>query len=579
MTRAWIGLALVLLNLVVYAQVHDYPFVNFDDAQYVAENGPVAAGLTAEGVRWAFSTPHAGNWHPLTWLSHMIDVEWAGLDAGRHHLVNVLIHTLGTLLLFVCLARATADVWPSACVAALFAVHPTHVESVAWIAERKDVLSGFFWIVTLWAYVRYAAAPSAGRYVAVVAAFIAGLLSKPMVVTLPFVLLLLDVWPLRRVASRGWRRLALEKMPLIVLSVASSIVTFVVQRDAGAVRALDVLPFDRRLAAATLGYAEYIWKSAWPTDLAVLYPHPAVIPAWQWTGAAVLLAAMTAAAVGTWRSRPWLAVGWFWFVGTLVPVIGLVQVGSQRIADRYLYLPSIGLFILATWGAIELASRLRVSRRVLGAIALFTVLALSGVAHRQVQHWESSVALWEQALRVTDQNSRAHAHLGHALAAEARHDEAIAQFQRALAIRPDYPEALNYLGAALARRGEADAAVPMFRRAVDLAPGLPHARANLATALAQSGQIQQAIAEYRLVVRTTPDDLQARANLGRALLTTGQTHEGAEHLLYVTNALLDAGRVTEALEPLELVLRADPNHPKARPLLEELAARARRERR
>ena len=575
MTRAWIGLALVVLTLLVYARVPHYPFVNFDDAQYVVENAPVASGVTADGIRWAFSSSHAGNWHPLTWISHMIDVELFGFDAGKHHLVNLLIHALSTLLLFVVLARMTGNVWASALVAALFAVHPTHVESVAWIAERKDVLGGFFWILTMWAYVRYAAAPSAGRYAAVVAALVAGLLSKPMVVTLPFVLLLLDVWPLQRAVSRGWRPLILEKVPLVVLSLASSIVTFVVQREAGAVRALEVLPLDRRIAAAVLGYAEYVFKTVWPVDLAVLYPHPAIVPVWQVVAAGSGLTLITAAAVWYGRQRPYLAVGWFWFLGTLVPVIGLVQVGTQWIADRYLYLPSIGLLIVAAWGTAELATRLRVPRRALATVALSVIATFSVLAHRQVERWENSVGLWEHTLRVTENNSRAHAHLGHALTAEARHDEAIAQFQRALVLRPDYPEALNYLGAALAERGEAEAAVPMFRRALELAPALPHARANLATALAQSGQIEEAIVEYREAVRVTPNDLQARVNLGRALMSTGHADEGADHLLYATVALLDAGRVNDALEQLEVVLRVNPNHPKARPLLEELAARAR----
>lgn len=579
MTRGWIGLALVLLNLLVFAQVHDYPFINFDDAQYVAENSAVLSGLTAESIGWAFSSTHAGNWHPLTWISHMIDVELFGVDAGKHHLASLLIHTLSTWLLFVVFARMTAAVWPSAFVAALFAVHPTHVESVVWIAERKDVLSGFFWILAMSAYARYAAAPSAGRYSAVVAAFIAGLLSKPMVVTLPFALLLLDVWPLRRARSTGWRRLILEKVPLVVLSVAASVETFIVQREAGAVRALDVLPFERRLAAATVGYGEYLLKTICPVDLAVLYPHPSAIATSLWAAAAVLLVVMTTVAAWTWRSRPYLLVGWLWFVGTLVPVIGLVQVGSQRIADRYLYLPSIGLFVIATWGLLDLAKRLRLSRRALGAATLAIVAMMSAVAHRQVRHWESSVTLWEHTLRVTENNSRAHAHLGHALTAEARHEEAIAQFQRALALRPDYPEALNYLGAALARRGEPEAAVPMFRRAVELSPALPHARTNLATALAQSGRIGEAIVEYREVVRLTPDDLQARINLGRALMSIGHEDEGADHLLHASMALLNAGRVNGALEQLEVVLRVNPNHPKARPLLEELAARARGEHR
>jgi tetratricopeptide (TPR) repeat protein len=541
-TPFWVCVGLAALSLAVYFQLGSHPFINFDDPHYVTENPHVNTGLTRAGVIHAWTAPHAGNWHPLTWLSHMLDVEWFGLDAGRHHAVSVLLHTVNAVLLFLALRLLTGAVWRSAVVAALFAVHPTHVESVAWIAERKDVLSACGWLLALLAYGRYAAAPSLARYVWVALAMAFGLLAKPMVVTLPFVLLLLDHWPLRRTASTPALRLVLEKLPLFAMSLASSVITYAVQRDAGAVRAFDALPLSRRLATAALGYWEYVWKTIWPVDLALLYPHRAEV-AWGLAALAIAgLAIVTVLALAYANRRPYLAVGWLWFLGTLVPVIGLIQVGSQRIADRYTYIPTIGLFIVAAWGCAELAVRFRVGR--LAAAAAVAVVGASAVtAHAQAARWQSSISIWAHTVAVTRDNARAHNHLGHALAAAGRDADARRAYETALALEPDYPEALNNLGALLARHDEHAPAIGAFQRAIALAPRLPHARANLGLALVRAGQPQAAVEHLEAGVREDPSNPELHRRLGVALAMTGR-HDAAIASLTEALRLAPADAVT-----------------------------------
>lgn len=352
-----VGAGHVLATVLIYGQVRHHPFINFDDAQYVVENPLVADGITAEGIGRAFGEPHAGNWHPLTWVSHMTDVELFGMDAGRHHLVNAAIHAVNAVLLLFVLHAMTDRLWPSAFVAAAFAVHPTHVESVAWVAERKDLLSTFFWLLALGAYARYARRPAPGRYALVVGAFTAGLLSKPMVVTLPLVLLVLDVWPLRRVGRVPAQRLVVEKVPLLALSAFAALVTYAVQQQAGAVKDLAVLPPARRAVAVVLGSGEYVVRTLWPADLALLYPHAPQV-SWTLVGLAAMgLGGVTLLALRTVSRAPNLAAGWAWFLITLLPVIGIVQVDGQRIADRYTYIPTIGLFVMLAWGGADVARR------------------------------------------------------------------------------------------------------------------------------------------------------------------------------------------------------------------------------
>ena len=513
----WVCAGLVLATVLVYFPTGSHSFINFDDPQYVSENPQVLGGLTAEGIGWAWTTGHAGNWHPLTWLSHMLDVELFGADAGRHHLVSVVLHAANAVLLFLVLLNLTGAMWRAAIVAALFALHPAHVESVAWIAERKDVLSTFFWMLAMWAYAWYAASSSLGRYLVVVLAMVAGLLAKPMVVTLPFVFLLLDVWPLRRNLTTPWRRLVVEKIPLFALSIASGVVTFLVQREAGAVRALDVLPVPRRIASAALGCWEYIWKTLWPVDLALLYPHPASV-AWPLVAAAIAgLIVASVVAVRAGRQMPWLAVGWFWFLGTLVPVIGLVQVGSQRIADRYTYVPAIGLFVIAAWGGAELLRRARIDWRLVASGIAAVLLIHGSLAHAQVRRWSSSIVIWQHTVAVTRQNARAHNHLGHALAAAGRDAEALEAYETALRLNPDSPEALNNMGALLARHGDNEPAIAAFERAIALAPALPHARGNLGLALVHAGRPAEAVGHLEEAVRQAPGNAELWRRLGIAL--------------------------------------------------------------
>lgn len=440
--------ALALLTLAAWLPALRNGFVNLDDGLYVTGNPQVQKGITRAGVAWALTANVANNWHPLTLLSHMLDCQLFGLDPAGHHAMSLLLHLADVLLLFAVLARMTGALWRSAAVAALFAVHPLHVESVAWAAERKDVLSALFWILAMGAWTSYARRPSLGRYLLVVLLMALGLAAKPMVVTLPFALLLLDVWPLERLGL-GWKRLMAEKLPLLALSVAASLATLRYQRTSLA--PLELVPWSLRLANAAVSYAAYLGKLLLPRNLAVFYPIPLAIPAWQAAGSAALLAALTALAVWKVRQAPWLLVGWLWFLGTLVPVIGLVQVGRQAMADRYTYLPSIGLFLAIVWGISEL---LRERRAVLAAASAVAIALLAAGTWMQVGYWKDSLVLYRHALAVTRDNYVAHVGLAKALAAEKDWAGAAEQYRAALALRPGLIEARTGLEAAL-RGGKA----------------------------------------------------------------------------------------------------------------------------
>lgn len=526
-TGAWIAMALVAACAVAYWSTPGLGFTKFDDPLYVTENPHVAHGLTWSTVAWAFTGGYAANWHPLTWLSHAIDVQLFALEPGPPHVENVVIHTATTVLLFAVLVRLTGARWRSAFVAALFGVHPLHVESVAWVAERKDVLSAFFWVLTLWCYTSYVRKPKLMNYGLVVVCFTLGLMAKPMVVTLPFVLLLLDVWPLRRVelGPKWWstaKPLIREKLPLFALSVASSIVTFVAQREGGTVASTIRLPMSERLGNAVIAYASYVEKMLWPAHLAAYYPYPRILPVAEAAIGAMLLLIITAAAVATARRRPYFLVGWLWYLGTLVPAIGIVQVGTQAMADRYTYLPLIGLFIAIAWGAGDVVdhwNQLTMPAAVVAATVLFACVAMS---RTQVAYWQSSATLWRHALDVTTDNYAAHTYYGNALAAQGKTDAAVAEYRQALLIRADYPEAHNNLGPALAAQGKLDEAVAHFREAIRLRPNYADAYSNLGVALASQGRWDEAIAQYTLALRYDPDHARARANLQLALRALGK---------------------------------------------------------
>jgi Flp pilus assembly protein TadD len=565
---------LAVAVLVIYRQTLDFTFTNYDDQTYVTENAHVQAGLTADSAEWAFTTLSGSNWHPLTWLSHMLDWQMYGNQPGLHHLTNVLIHLLNAILLFLVLSRMAGSVWCSAFVAGLFAVHPLHVESVAWVAERKDVLSALFWILTMWAYARYVEARSVRRYLPVLLLFAAGLMAKPMLVTLPFALLLLDYWPLQRF-NRNLGPLLVEKIPLFVLATASSAVTYVAQQRGGSVAGLQALPFDLRVSNAIISCVTYIGRMFWPLQLAVFYPHAReAFPAWRVIGSACILVAVTAIAISRRKKQPYVTAGWFWYVGTLVPVIGLVQVGQQASADRYTYIPLIGLFVAIAWLVPALIPRKaepgperrpRKSQPVAPAIgkreiwlaitAAAVIVALTVDARIQTAYWRDSITLFSHALDVTTDNDLAHNNLGIALAdagrpadareqyqealrinpadpdanynlgialaGQARYKEAAEYFRRSLKSRPNYPKALDNLGNALARLGHTDQAVEYYRKSLELDAGNAKAHNNLASALSEQGKLDEAVSEFRQALKLKPDFKEAHANLSVALFYKG----------------------------------------------------------
>ena len=600
----WISVGLVAANVLVYAAVHRYEFVNFDDFPYVAQNDMVAAGLTWRGVGWAFTTAHSANWHPLTWLSHMLDVQLYGMQAGGHHVTSLLLHIANTLLLFGVLYRMTGAVGRSGFVAALFAVHPLHVESVAWVAERKDVLSTLFWMLTLWTYVSYVRQPQWNRYVLVVVCFALGLMAKPMLVTLPFVLLLLDYWPLERVTRERavgrdgrairvsdqrsvWVSLVREKAPLFALAAASSVVTFVAQRSAGYVVELELAPPVLRVENALVSYVAYIGKMLWPAALAALYPWATVIPVGRVVGAALILFVAFAVALRAGRRHPYLLVGWLWYVGTLVPVIGLVQVGNQRMADRYTYIPLIGLFLIVAWGVPDLLARWRHRRIALATTAGLVLAACIMTARGQVRAWENTNALWQHVVDVTDDNFVAHGYFGDILAAQGKLDEAITHYAEVVRLRPRYVVGILILANALTRAGRLDEAVARYSEALRIRPQSAEAHNNLGVALKQQRKDTEAIAHFTEAVRLSPAYPDARRNLAMALGEQGRIDAAISEMLAAVRikpgqaqwhfdlAVLYQmkGDAKQAVEQLERTLTLDPTDRAARKTLQELKAR------
>lgn len=466
-----------------------HTFINMDDDYYVYKNHWVLKGLTVEGVRWAFTTFDVSNWHPLTWLSHMADVTLFGTDAWKHHMTNILLHALNTSLLFLALHRMTAALWISSVVAALFGLHPLHVESVAWVSERKDVLSGLFFMLVLLTYERYVRRGGVRRYLLVLLFLAMGLMAKPMLVTVPFLLLLLDIWPLGRTFwaapadGSEWRktsygRLLMEKVPLVAVSFASGVVTLAAQKAGEAVKPLEIIGFGQRLTNAAISYTAYIGKTLWPLSLSVYYPlSPGEIASWLMVSGALLVLVGVTVAVVRQQRRPYLLVGWLWYIGMLVPVIGLVQVGYQSMADRYTYLPLTGLFVMAAWGTQELLGK---RWRLMAAGGILLLLAVLTV--RQVGYWKDSATLFSRALATSRGNSLVHNNLGLALAQEGRVDEALSHYRAALSHDPNYPEAHFNLGIAMISHGTADEAVFHLEQALRLRPDMPSARAMLSFA-------------------------------------------------------------------------------------------------
>jgi tetratricopeptide (TPR) repeat protein len=501
---------LVVLTMVAFSAVVSLGFVNYDDNLYVTDNAHVLGGLNSQSLAWALTSTHASNWHPVTWVSHMIDVQLFGVDAAGHHLTSLLIHTANVLLLFWLLVRMTGALWRPAFVAALFAIHPLHVESVAWIAERKDVLSTLFWLLTTAAWLHWLASRTLARYVLVLALFALGLMAKPMLVTLPFTLLLLDYWPLERATVLP---LWTEKLPLFALSAASSVVTVIAQHAGGAVKNLLTVSFVARVANAAVAYVWYLGKSVWPASLAVFYPHPGYWSGSLVVGSVLVLCGVTALALLLARRAPYLLFGWLWYLGTLVPVIGLVQVGSQATADRYTYVPLIGVFVALAWGLSALVAARPAARNAMAAFAVIALLALLLVTRAQVRVFSDSVSLFENALAVTHDNIVAENNLGNALRDRGEVDAAIAHYEEALLVRPDFFDARENLGLVLERLGRHDEAIAHLQQGVKIKPGLASAHHNLGIALANVHRVPEAIAEFEQAVRLDPGFEPARNNL------------------------------------------------------------------
>lgn len=618
----WICLTLVVLAIVPYSQTALYGFVNFDDGAYVAENPLVQQGLTWSNVGWAWTTMTAGNWHPLTWMSHMLDCQIFGLQPGLHHLINALLHTANTVLVFVVLVWMTGMAWRSGLVAALFAVHPLHVESVAWIAERKDLLSTFFGLLAIWSYVRYTRVRSARQYGLVLCFFALSLLSKPMLVTLPFVFLLLDVWPLQRIWNGGDRNrnpkvewLLVEKLPLLAMSAASSIITYQAQHAAGAVAPIDALSLSQRLVNAISAYIGYLFKTFWPTNLAIFYPRPEQTSATEIVLAILLLVVITLGTCLLGHRRRWLPVGWFWFLGTLVPVIGLVQVGDQAMADRYAYLPLIGLFIMIAWSLPSVGVAAGNRGQLTAVVVALPVIALTALTFRQVQVWENTETLFSHAINVTKGNFLAHNLLAGAYGQKGDLARTQEHVEKALEIKPNYagahynlgkimllkgefakaqeqytialqtsqhdPIIWNALGVAQVNLARTDEAISNYRHALELNPNFADAYMNLASAFLTQGKYAEAVETSEKALRLNPNAGEAHESLATALWNLHRVDESILHSrkaielnpnlpgphINLGAAQLVKGNYDEAIAHLEFALRLNPQNEAAQKLL------------
>jgi Flp pilus assembly protein TadD len=523
-------LSLAVVTLMAFWPVLHGDFINYDDDAYVTADPHVQGGLTWTAVRWALTTGYAGNWFPVTWLSHAADVSLFGLDPRGHHATNLALHVVNALLLCLLFRSLTGELWRSAGAAALFALHPAHVESVAWVSERKDLLCAAFWLGAMWAYGFWARRRGAGRYALVLLLFMAGLMSKPMIVTLPLVLLLLDYWPLGRASEKRFFRLVVEKAPLFLMAAASSLVTFFVQRAGGAVRSLETFPLWTRLGNAALAYVHYLRMLFWPAKLAIFYPHPgASLSAGAVLGATLLLLALSAAAVALRRKAPFLFVGWFWFLITLLPVIGIVQVGRQAMADRYTYIPFIGPFVALVWGLAAVASRWRYGPLAMRFVSAAVVLALALATAAQARVWKTSETVFSHARKVTRNNSVADNYLGQYFNRAGKPTEAIPYLSEAARIDPSDPDIRNNLGVSAFLLGRWDEAARNFSEALRLAPRSAISLNNLARTRFLQGEIPEAIRLYEDSLAAAPDSTEIHQRLALALLMEGKTGEALEH--------------------------------------------------
>jgi len=543
-----IGLSLFVITLLVYSQVHNFAFLTFDDNSGLLGNAHVRDGFSWSGVAWAFTTAYASNWFPLTWFSHMLDFQLFGMDAGWHHLTNLLIHSISSVFLFALMKRMTGRLWESAFVAFVFALHPLHVESVAWVSERKDVLFAFFWFLTTWLYLDFLEKRTIAKYLLVVVAFCLGLMSKQMIVTLPFALLLLDAWPLKRT---GLRTLLLEKVPLVALAMGAAFITLLAQRKGGAVQSLASIPLAARAGNALMAYVIYIANFIWPSGLAFFYPYPAGWPIFEVVFAGLALAAMSVAVVLAFRIRPYLAVGWFWYLATLAPVIGLIQVGHQSRADRYTYIPLIGISIMVAWAAAEVFEK-GPGARGQGPVKLIAGIVCLGwvvVTWTQISYWRDSETLYRRAIAVTDFNYLAHMNLGVDLVAQGKYQEGMRELYTSLEQNQDLPHGRNSLGVALYMVGRKNEAVEQFEQSIRLLPTDAEPHSNLGNALMDLGRFDEAVREFNTALGIDPGIASAYYGLGCVLV---KEKRGPEAIPYFSEAL----RINPGLKQAREQLRA-----------------------
>ena len=549
---------LILLTLVVYWQVKDFNFIGYDDELYITENSHIQPGITFESLKWAFTTFDAGNWHPLAWLSHMLDCELYGLNPMGHHWTSLQIHIANTLLLFFVLQYMTGALWRSAFVAVLFALHPLHVESVAWVSERKDVLSTFFGMLTILAYIRYVKKRNLFRYSLVFIFLSLGLMAKPMLVTMPFVLLLLDFWPLERLKYYSHDQssklffLIYEKIPLFIPVAISSFLTILAQKEAEALYTFEALPFATRIANAFVSYAGYIIKTVWPQNLAVFYPHPfGTLSLLYVFLAAFAIAGISFFSIRWFKKYPYVAVGWFWYLGTLIPVIGLIQVGAQGMADRYTYIPLIGLFIIAAWGMPDLLKKWHYNRIILVIFSIIIIFAFSTRSYFQIRHWENSTTVFKNAVKVTDNNWLAYNNLGLALMRKGKSNDAVLNYKKALQIKPNYLIALDNIGLALYRLEKFEEALFYYSKALTIDPknaGIHNNTANVLTAL---GKLEKAVQHYKKAILIDPEFAEAHYNLANVLVTQEKLDKA---ILYYESAIKKDSEYSDAHYNLGCIL-------------------------
>jgi tetratricopeptide (TPR) repeat protein len=601
--KTWTCIFLVSVTLGIYYQTSDYEFINFDDPSYIINNQHVNSGLNIYNITWAFTSIHASNWHPVTWLSHMLDVQLFGLDPKGHHLVNVVFHLINTLLLYFLLFETTKEHWKSSFVAALFALHPLHVESVAWIAERKDVLSALFFFITLNLYYWYVRRPSISRYILAFSAFSIGLMSKPMLVTLPFVLLLMDYWPLQRVSFVKTNtniptiteiknqkslllKITLEKLPFFAFSVVSSIITYYAQSRGGAVAKIKLVPISFRFVNALVAYVNYIFKMIWPHNLSVIYPLPDTITILKGLTTGLFLTVISTISIRMARRHPYLIVGWLWYIGTLVPVIGLVQVGRQSMADRYTYLPLIGLFIIAAWGIPSIVQKGRYRNSILSIMSVLFLLTYSLFTWFQLGYWKNSVTLFRHATQAVANNYAAYNLLGGTYSHLDMPDEAISNFSEVLRIYPDDEEAITGIGIALTKKGDLEGATSYFRKAVYLEPNSAECQSNLGFALSQQGQVEDGIRHLLEAVRLqpgNPKNAEIHFHIGTSFAALGKIDQSIDHFVKAIRikpdfveshynlgvAFAKQGKWDQAIASFSMALQLKPDLPEAALALEK----------